>query len=370
MIQEALRETALCGAHLESGAKMGPYAGWSMPLHYGSVLDEHRAVRHAAGMFDVSHMTRLILQGPDAALLLDRTLTRAAGNARPGRLRYCMICNASGGVIDDVINFRLPEDAPLGANTYLLVANASNREAVLGQLRLQGDGLAVEIDDQTERTAMIAVQGPEAVRHVSEMIGEACESLKPYQGLCLQWEGQELYVSRTGYTGEDGFELVTPGDLGAETWSKLLERGVQPCGLVARDLLRTEAAMPLYGQELSAEISPLEAGLGFAVDLSDDRSFVGRDALVQQSEQGGARSRIGLVLEGKRPARHGNAVLLDGAPIGEVTSGVFSPSLDRPVAMAYVDGLLGAGDLVQVDIRGHVSEATVVELPFYSRSRQ
>lgn len=366
MTLETLAKTPLHAAHRRAGARMAEFAGWSMPITYGSIVAEHGAVRSAAGMFDVSHMTRLRVVGADAASLLDRALTRRASDLRPGRHRYCLICNSAGGAIDDVLVSRPSGEASDDEPELHVVANASNRASVIAHLTELGEGMAARLVDETDATAMIAVQGPLAVDRVAELAGDALRTLRNYRGTAVAMDGVACFASRTGYTGEDGFELITPASIAEAVWQRLAEAGVAPCGLASRDLLRTEAAMPLYGHELTDAITPLEAGLGFAVDL-DGADFVGRAAILAVAESGVGRRRIGIALPGKRAAREGCTVLAAGQSIGAVTSGVYSPSLQAPIAMALVDRDIAVGESLQVDLRGTLTDATAVALPFYRR---
>jgi aminomethyltransferase len=359
-----LARTPLHGWHEAHGGRMVEFGGWSMPVQYASIVDEHRAVRTGVGLFDIGHMGRLEFRGPGALGLLERATTNHVARLAPGRIQYSLICDEAGGVRDDVLVYRLP------GGLFTMVCNASNRGKVLADLRAAGDADAAGLVDLTEATAMIAVQGPLAEGLVAELVaGCDVRSLAYYacdQGAVL--DGTPALVSRTGYTGEDGFELIVPAAAGMALWERLLEhgapRGARPCGLGARDTLRLEAGMPLYGHELSEAIDPYEAGLGWAVKL-DKGEFVGREAL-RSRKAARRRQRIGLAVEGKRIARQGAEVYdAAGRRVGEVTSGTFSPSLDRAVAMALVER--GAAGPFEVDVRGTRAAAAAVPLPFYRR---
>lgn len=369
-MEAALAKTPLYEWHVERQARVVDFAGWSMPVQYNSIVEEHRATRNAAGLFDISHMGRLRFDGPDAESFLDRLLTRRVVRLAPTLVRYSLVTNEAGGILDDVLVYHL-QDAG-GKSFYMLVVNASNREKIVSWIQAQQRaGEEIGVQDQTHDTAMIAVQGPNALATVEEALGLSIEPMKYYTAVVSDIAGTTGIVSRTGYTGEDGCELVVPGDAAVSIANQIsaagASRGLQPVGLGARDTLRLEAAMPLYGHELSEEINPYEAGLGFAVQLKD-REFVGSAALAKQKENDELPRRVGLQLEGKRVPRENYPVLCQDAVIGTVTSGTFSPTLERPIAMAYVRRDVSAvGTEVAVDIRGRHEPARVVELPFYHR---
>jgi aminomethyltransferase len=365
-----LATTPLYAWHRDHGGKLVDFAGWAMPVQYDSISAEHLATRRAATLFDVSHMGRFRFEGSGTSEWLDGLLTRRVSDLEPGRIRYSLVTADHGGVLDDVLVYHLPEaDEP---QTYLLVVNASNRKKIWDWLRAHRPRAPVVSWDDTELTAMIAVQGPLACQLVQEELGlDDLPALRYFQGRRGQWAGHPLVYSRTGYTGEDGAELIVSADLALTIWKRLLEagrsRGVQPAGLGARDTLRLEAAMPLYGHELSEDITPLQAGLGFAVDL-ENRTFPGRDAL-RSLDVATLPCRVGLRLDGKRVARqHATVLATDATPIGEVTSGTFSPTLQQSIAMAYVaPEYRREGTSVRVDVRGRMETAQVVRLPFYQR---
>jgi aminomethyltransferase len=363
-------KTSLCDWHSAHGGRMVDFAGWSMPVQYGSIVEEHQATRRAATLFDVSHMGRLRLDGPGAAAFLDRVLTRKVVGMGPGKIRYSLVCNQSGGILDDVLVYHLQEHG--GGLYHLLVVNASNRGKILGWLRSQlRPSDDVTLADRTLETAMIAVQGPAALKITEPLVGTDLGGLGYYTGCETTIAGRTAIASRTGYTGEDGCELIVPAESAVEVWEKILSHGkdvgAMAAGLGARDTLRLEAAMPLYGHELSESINPIQAGLGFAVNL-DGRDFVGRDALLAAKANQQLPVRVGLELAGRRAPREHYAVLADGQPVGEVTSGTFSPTLQRPIGMAYVrPEVAKVGTELAVDIRGTSERARVAKLPFYSR---
>jgi aminomethyltransferase len=381
----SLRRTPLADWHAAHGGRMVDFAGWSMPVQYGSIVEEHHRVRRAAGLFDVSHMGRLRLDGPGAEALLDRLLTRKVAGMGPGKIRYSLMCNERGGILDDVLVYHLQEHG--GGLYYLVVVNASNREKIVAWIQSQlRPGDDVRLIDRTIETAMIAVQGPAALRMVEPIVGADLGGLAYYTGLETTICGQTGIASRTGYTGEDGCELIVPAAAAVEVWEKILahgkEAGAGPAGLGARDTLRLEAAMPLYGHELNEQIDPLTAGLDFAVNL-EGREFVGRAAIVAAKTRTDRPVRVGLELTGRRVPRERYTVLVfESGPllpggvtgiglaeqVGEVTSGTFSPTLEKPIAMAYVQPQYAApGTELGVDIRGTIEPARVVKLPFYKR---
>ena len=365
-MDESLLRTPLDAHHRQRGARMVPFAGWSMPLQYGSIRAEHEAVRTGVGLFDISHMGRITFRGPDAGAFLDRILTRRASTLAPGRIRYALITNEKGGILDDVLVYHVPTAWP-----YQLVVNAANRPKILTWLDAHRDGEEVEWQDQTLETAMLAVQGPRAIETAQAVLGEEPDlsALRYYRGCAWPAGGPLGLVSRTGYTGEDGCELVVAAAEAGPLWERLVQAGALPAGLGARDTLRLEAALPLYGHELDESTDPLEAGLGFAVEL-DGRTFIGSDALAERQGRPATRTRVGLEVLGRRVARQGDAVFCKDQRIGDVTSGTFAPTLQKPIAMAYVAAEhAGAGTPVEVDIRGRRTPAQIVSLPFYRRPR-
>ncbi len=371
----ALATTPLHDWHRDHGGRLVDFAGWSMPVQYTSISDEHLATRQRATLFDVSHMGRFRFHGAGAGDWLNRLLTRRVDDLPAGRIRYSLITGDDGGILDDVLVYHLLEssDRPSTGSTYWLVVNASNRPKIWNWLGSHPCPTgAVEVTDRTVETAMIAVQGPLARNLVQTVFGlDELATLKNYAGRLRRVEGNDWIVSRTGYTGEDGAELIVPASVARSVWERLLAagqpQGVRAAGLGARDTLRLEAAMPLYGHELTEQITPWQAGLAFAVDLAD-RSFPGRDALAEMRAQA-LPCRVGLRLEGKRVGRQHAAVFLeDGPAIGEVTSGTFSPTFQQSLAMAYVPPEAAApGTEVGVDVRGRREAAHVVPLPFYQR---
>ncbi|MFI7308758.1 glycine cleavage system aminomethyltransferase GcvT [Streptomyces hygroscopicus] len=369
----APRRTALDARHRALGATMTDFAGWDMPLRYGSERDEHTAVRTRAGLFDLSHMGEISLTGPQAGQALDHALVGHLSALAVGRARYTMICDDEGGILDDLIVYRL------GDEEFLVVANAANAQVVLDALTERAGGFEASVRDDRDAYALIAVQGPEAQGILGSLTDADLAGLKYYAGLPGTVAGVPAMIARTGYTGEDGFELFLAPDDAERVWDALTEAGAPaglvPCGLSCRDTLRLEAGMPLYGHELSTDITPFDAGLGRVVKFDKPGDFVGREALEAASRRADSvtpRTLVGLVAEGRRVPRAGYAVLAaDGSRIGQVTSGAPSPTLGMPIAMAYVDARYAkpGTEGVTVDIRGTQEPYEVVALPFYRRER-
>ncbi|MGC5397398.1 glycine cleavage system aminomethyltransferase GcvT [Streptomyces sp. DT20] len=371
----APRLTALDALHRSLGATMTDFAGWDMPLRYASERDEHIAVRTRAGLFDLSHMGEITVTGPAAVDLLNFALVGNIGTVSVGRARYTMICAEDGGILDDLIVYRLEEtEAP----EYLVVANAGNAQIVLDALTARAGGFDAEVRDDRDAYALLAVQGPESPAILAAVTDADLDGLKYYAGLPGTVAGVPALIARTGYTGEDGFELfVAPGHA-EQLWRALTEagasRGLIPCGLSCRDTLRLEAGMPLYGHELTTSLTPFDAGLGRVVKFEKEGDFVGRKALesaAERAETAPPRKLVGLVAEGRRVPRAGFPVVAGGQVIGEVTSGAPSPTLGRPIAMAYVDAAHATPGTegVAVDIRGSHEPYEVVALPFYKRRK-
>jgi len=363
-----LRRTPLHDVHVALGARMVPFAGYEMPVQYRSIIEEHRTVRSAVGLFDLSHMGEVAISGPEALAFSRYAVVSDPGALEPGQAQYSMLCTDDGGIIDDLILYRTEEG-------YLIVCNASNREAVvehLGLLLSRGDFDAV-LDDRSERTALLAPQGPRAAELVAALTGLDLTGLANYHSLRGRVAGIECLVARTGYTGEDGFELFCEARRAERLWRALTEAGqplgLEPCGLGSRDTLRLEAGMPLYGNELDRETNPFEANLGRVVKL-EKGEFVGRRALHRIQQEGPRRKLIGLAMRDTAIPRHGYAVRADGSEVGTVTSGTLSPTLGERIAMAYVPVDRAAiGNEFEVVVRERAHPAEQVKLPFYRRPR-
>lgn len=354
---------------------MVDFAGWSMPVQYTSIVAEHTSTRTAVGLFDISHMGRIRFDGPGAAALLDLLLTRHVAPLAPGQVAYSLITNEAGGILDDVLVHRLRDAA--GASYYLLVVNAGNRRKIVDWIDLhRAAAHDAQVTDVTFDWGMIAVQGPRAWEIAQPLVAANLAALGYYTATETVIGGHGGIAARTGYTGEDGCELIVGSAVLLDLWERLTRAaagvGGQAVGLGARDTLRLEAGMPLYGHELTEEVDPLQAGLGFAVQL-DKESFIGRDALLRLSQDQSRPKRVGMVLDGKRVPRDGYAVFSrqgDGQQIGFVTSGTFSPTLDLPIAMGYVaPAYAKPGTQMTIDIRGRLEPARVVKLPFYRRGQ-
>jgi len=362
--------------HVEHGGRMVDFGGWSMPVQYTSIVEEHQTTRNAVGLFDVSHMGRLNFFGADAPQFLDSLLTRRVTGMRPGQIRYSLVCKEMGGILDDVLVYCLeasPEEAtsPSQNLAFQLVVNASNRTKIVDWLTSHQKSYKVQIQDVTCKTTMIAVQGPQAIALLKPLFNCDLGALRYYRGCPAQIANRSCYVTRTGYTGEDGCELILSAEDGLSIWETILEKGANlgaaPIGLAARDTLRLEAAMPLYGHELSEQINPIQAGLGFALNFKN-RKFLGHEALRKIQNENHQPVRIGLQLDGKRVPREGYQIFQEKTPVGEVTSGTFSPTFERPIAMGYVNQAAAApGSTLQIDIRGKHYPGVVVPLPFYQR---
>src|SRR6476620_4400873 len=382
--------TALYEEHKKLGASFTDFGGWQMPLKYSSELAEHHAVRKSAGLFDLSHMGEVWVTGPDAAAFLDYALVGKISAMAVGKAKYSLICNEDGGIIDDLITYRRPAAAD-GTDKFLVVPNAGNAKVVAEALAervgsAQEGGFDVAVEDASAATSLIAVQGPKAeailLRLVPAAQHELVTGLKYYAAVDVPFMfgggSQELLLARTGYTGEDGFEICVANDDAAALWQALIaiaeEGELTPAGLASRDSLRLEAGMPLYGNDLSLEGDPFAAGLGPVVALSKEGDFVGKAALAARKEAGAGstsgRRLVGLKALGRRAGRGHYPVLKDGTTVGEVTSGQPSPTLGYPVAMAYVDvEFTEPGTALDIDLRGKSEPFEVVALPFYKRQK-
>jgi glycine cleavage system T protein (aminomethyltransferase) len=365
------RSTPLREVHERLGASMTDFAGWLMPLRYGSETAEHRAVRGAAGLFDLSHMGEIAVTGPGAAAALDYALTGQPSALAPGRARYTMICAPDGGILDDLIVYRLAD------TEFMVVANAANTAVVLAALTERAGGYDARVEDQTADYALIAIQGPHASRILTPLTSTPLDGVRYYASQRAVVAGRPVLLARTGYTGEDGFELFTSPADAVPVWQALTAAGgadgLVPAGLAARDTLRLEAGMPLYGNELTAQLTPFEAGLGRVVVFGKPGDFVGRVALAERAEAGPVQVLAGLTIGSRRVPRHGYPVLWDSQAAGTVTSGAPSPTLGVPIAMAYLEPAVArqaetdAGGRLAVDIRGTAEPAQLVSLPFYHR---
>lgn len=338
------------------GALMQPFAGFDMPIQYTSIIDEHNAVRHHCGVFDVSHMGEVIITGPDAARFVNHIFTNDVNAVQPGKVLYGMMCYPDGGTVDDTCICKLADDK------FFLTINAANIDKDDEWIGQNAEGFDVQIDYASDRYGQLAIQGPESEKVVETVLGIPCHELNFYE---VKTVG-DILISRTGYTGEDGFEVYGSHDWIVACWDKLMEAKVTPCGLGCRDTLRFEVGLPLYGDELSKDISPVMAGLSIFVKL-DKPEFIGKEALLKQKTEGVAKRLRGIELDAHAVPRHGYTVLKDGQPVGEVTTGYRLISVDKSCAVALVDSSLKLGDRVEIQIRKKTFPGTVVKKKFYDK---
>lgn len=356
------KKTCLYDNHVALGALMSPFGGFIMPIQYSSIIDEHNAVRQHCGVFDVSHMGEVFVTGNDAEKFVNHIFTNDITNAPIGQIYYGMMLYPDGGTVDDLLVYKM------GENIFFLVINAANIDKDIDWIMQNANGYDVNIDHCSDRYGQLAVQGPEAEAVVEEVLGLACKELTFYTAKTLIVDGEEIIVSRTGYTGEDGFEIYGSHEFIVKMWNLLMESGrCKPCGLGCRDTLRFEVGLPLYGDELSKDITPIMAGLGMFCKLNKEE-FIGKEALVEQKTNGFAKKLVGIELQDKAIPRHGYAVLKDGKQIGEVTTGYHCISVDKSVCMALIDFEHSTlGTEVEVQIRKKVFPGVVVKKRFYDK---
>lgn len=362
MENENIKKTCLNDDHRALGAKMVEFGGFDMPLEYAGIVDEHNAVRNAVGVFDVSHMGEVLVTGPDALRFVNHIFTNDAAALVPGHVAYGMMCRADGGTVDDLLVYALD------GGKYLLVINAANIDKDVAHIMAQTAGFDVKVENLSDNCAQLAVQGPDAEKTVMDVLGLDGSDLKFYTFKVLGDKAKPILLSRTGYTGEDGFEIYADAETITGMWRRLMDAKVAPCGLGCRDTLRFEAGLPLYGDELADDITPLEAGLSIFVKLDKPEGFLGSDALKAQKEKGVTRRLAGLELEGPAIARHGYEVTdRDGKPVGYVTTGYRSISLGKSIAFAMLDiDHVKLGTELLVSIRRRTAPATVVKKRFYT----
>lgn len=364
MTESDLKRTPLYDTHVASGARMVPFGGWDMPVQYpDGIISETRSVRSSAGMFDVSHMGRIEFSGLGAVAFLDTILSANVAALKIGRSKYHMICNEQGGIIDDAIVYRLEDEK------CLLVINAGNTDVDLEWIRSQlGDRTDVKLEVLTAYTGMIAVQGPEAVATLDRLSDGEASKVRRFRIGDVTVAGIPCQLARTGYTGEDGFEAMPPADRAAELWAALKDAGINECGLGARDVLRLEAGLMLHGNDMTVDNNPIEAGLEWTLSL-DKAGYVAGPALQEIKEKGTQRVISGLRTTERGIPRHGMSILKDGNQVGVMTSGTQSPTIDAGIGMGYVDRRFATpGTPVDIDVRGRIVAAEIVELPFYRRS--
>jgi aminomethyltransferase len=364
-VSNALRETSLTDQHRALGARLVPFAGWLMPVQYEGIKKEHEAVRTRAGLFDVSHMGEILIEGPKAVAAVDRLVTNDVSKLETGRAHYTVCCDERGHILDDLIVYRLEDEK------VLVVCNASNRDKIVGHFA-KHLSLETPWNDVSDAWALLALQGPNAVTIMADLgVGRSVLELPYFHVTRASVAGVDLWAARTGYTGEDGFELFCSSEDAVTLWKALLEagqpHGLQPVGLGARDTLRLEARLMLYGNDITEQTHPLEAGLGWVVKL-DAGDFIGRDALRAVKAAGLERKLVGFEMTGRGIARHGYPIVADGNRVGEVTSGSPGPTVGRNIGLGYVPLALGkAGTTLGIEIRGKVVDAVVVRTPFYKR---
>lgn len=356
-MEQTNKKTCLYDKHVALGAQMSPFGGFIMPIQYSNIVDEHQAVRQACGVFDVSHMGEVLITGADAERYVNHIFTNDVRDMPVGKILYGMMCYEDGGVVDDLLIYKM------AADRFFLVINAANIDKDWAWIQEQAGGFNVSLEHQSDLYGELAVQGPEAEKVIEEVLGLPCKELTFYTFKQLD----DVIVSRTGYTGEDGFEIYATPQYINDCWDQLMAAGVKPCGLGCRDTLRFEVGLPLYGDELSADITPIMAGLGIFVKL-DKPEFIGRDALTRQKAAGPQKKLVGIELQDKAIPRHGYAVLKDGQPIGEVTTGYHTISTDKSVCMALIDASCAAlGTEVEIQIRKKTFPGVVCKKRFYDK---
>lgn len=365
-----LARTPLYQLALEQKARLTAFSGWEMPVQYSGIGQEHEAVRTSAGMFDISHMGKFAFQGRQLLEHLQPLVPSDLKRLHVGEAQYTVLLNSQAGIIDDIIFYYQGEDKA-GEQRGMMIVNAATRTRDKALLLANLEAAPVDLQDLSKEKVLIAVQGPQAAAYLQPFVQEDLTPIKAFGHLEATVLDQPAFIARTGYTGEDGFEVMVAPEVGVELWRSLLSAGVTPCGLGARDTLRLEAAMALYGQDIYETTTPLEAGLGWVVHLDTKGDFIGRSVLEQQKATGVERRLVGIEMQGRYIARHGYPVLYEGKPVGEVTSGTLSPTVGKAIALAYVPTSLSkTGQQLEVEIRGKAYPAVVVKKPFYrSKSR-
>lgn len=360
-----LARTPLFDLAVEQKARLTAFSGWEMPVQYSGISSEHEAVRTSAGMFDISHMGKFAFRGRQLREELQPLVPSDLTRLKPGEAQYTVLLNPQAGIIDDIIFYYQGEDEA-GEQRGMLIVNAATRTRDKAWLSANLESASVSLQDLSKEKVLIAVQGPQAAVYFQPFVEEDLTPVKAFGHLEAKVLGQPAFIARTGYTGEDGFEIMVDPEVGVELWRSLFQAGVTPCGLGARDTLRLEAAMALYGQDIDETTTPLEAGLGWVVHLDTKGDFIGRSVLEHQKSAGVERRLVGLEMQGRYIARHGYPVLYEGKAVGEVTSGTLSPTVGRAIALAYVPTQLSkTGQQLEVEIRGKAHPAVVVKKPFY-----
>lgn len=358
-----MKKTALNSIHKELGAKMVEFAGWEMPVQYEGVRQEHLAVRKSAGLFDVSHMGEIEVRGPDAIDFGQWVSTNDVKKVSDFQAQYTLLCNKNGGVVDDVIIYKFSDQH------FLFCVNASNSEKDFAWLKKEEDKFDVEVSDKSLEYSQLAIQGPDSKTILSKAIQQNLDNIKKFRFEIINWNGFEMIIARTGYTGEEGFEIFLPWDGASLLWKSLIESGkeyeIMPCGLAARDTLRIEMGYSLYGHEIDEDINPLEAGLKRYIKLDGD-DFIGRSELKKSLEQGLSNKLVGFELVERGIPREGYSMFKDGSSVGTVTSGTLSPSLEKSIGLGYLNSKVN-DDTIQIQIRDNLREAKIVNIPFYDK---
>ncbi|HML95254.1 MAG TPA: glycine cleavage system aminomethyltransferase GcvT [Thermodesulfobacteriota bacterium] len=359
-----MSRTALYDIHKNLGAKIVEFAGWEMPVQYEGIREEHRAVRSSAGLFDVSHMGEIFVTGPGAKAFTQWLTTNDVEAVKEFQAQYTLLCNREGGVVDDVIIYKFSE------GEFLFCVNASNTAKDYEWIKSESAGFDVKVDDRSREYSQIAIQGPRSGEILGKLLGDGLPEVGRFRFGLFEWKGAEMIVARTGYTGEDGYEIFLPWDDGPALWESLMEAGrdygIKPCGLGARDTLRIEMAYPLYGHEIDEHTNPLEAGLGRYIKL-ESGDFIGRDVLRKSLDEGLTRRLVGFEMVERGIPRQGYEIYNDGHVLGSVTSGTLSPSLDKSIGMGYLKSEAAGRRRVRIEIRGTAREAEVVDFPFYKK---
>lgn len=367
---QPLSRTPLYEEAIALKARMTAFSGWEMPVQFSGINPEHQAVRTAAGMFDISHMGMFSLCGKDLLTQMQRLVPSDLSRLQPGEGQYTVLLNDKGGILDDIIFYDQGQDET-GRHFAQVIVNAATCTQDKAWLLAQLAGSDVEFQDLSKHKVLLAVQGPEAVQKLQQFVEVDLSAVKPFGHLQGSVCGGNGFLARTGYTGEDGYEVMVNPETGITLWRSLLNVGVTPCGLGCRDTLRLEAAMALYSQDIDENTTPLEAGLGWLVHLDTKGEFIGREVLANQKETGVKRRLVGIEMQGRYIARHGYPVIFEGQPVGEVTSGSWSPTLEKAIALAYLPLKLSKpGQSITVEIRGKTYPGTVVKKPFYRSGKK
>ncbi|ADI66009.1 glycine cleavage system aminomethyltransferase GcvT [Trichormus azollae] len=364
-ITQSLARTPLYQIGVELKARFTSFGDWEMPVQYSSITKEHEAVRNNAGIFDISHMGKFTLQGKNLIDQLENLVPSDLSRLQPSQAQYTVLLNPQAGIIDDIIIYYQGLDT-IGTQKVVIIVNAATTDKDKSWILTHLDIQTVEFQDHSRDKILIAVQGPKATSYLQSLVTADLTPIKAFAHLETTIFGRPAFLARTGYTGEDGFEVMVDSEIGIELWQRLYDAGVIPCGLGCRDTLRLEAAMALYGQDIDDSTTPLEAGLGWLVNLDTKGDFIGRSVLEQQKTKGVQRKLVGLQTQGRNIPRHGYSVLSSGKTVGQVTSGTFSPTLGYPIALAYVPSQLATTkQQIEVEIRGKAYPSVVVKRPFY-----